>query len=74
MGILLSVFLSNRTPLASKGSKVMIWVVKGISLCLAIILFAVLLNKFYTASDLDTVCPQCKYFSCLPVNGWCDVK
>ncbi|CAI5757192.1 unnamed protein product [Candida verbasci] len=48
--------------------------VRTIALVLMIIYF-VLLSKNFFNSDLDqgNNCEWCKYFNCIPVNGWCDI-
>lgn len=73
MGLLLSALLSPEHPSRSKKALIIIWIVRVIAFVLVIVLYVVFLNIFNTAADLDAVCPNCKYLSCLPVNGWCDV-
>lgn len=46
------------------------WLVRAAFLITVIVVFIVLLNNFYKN---ENVCSWCKYLSCLPVNGWCDV-
>lgn len=56
--------------------KWMAWcVVRVIFLVLAILYFAMLSKTFFTDDQDQTTlgCTWCKYFNCLPVNGWCDV-
>ncbi|KAI8988499.1 hypothetical protein BDF20DRAFT_813874 [Mycotypha africana] len=72
MGLLLGITLAPFNRHASRRATVIIWTVKILSFVLVIILYAILLSKFYSTTDLSTVCPNCKYLSCLPVNGWCD--
>jgi ABC-type amino acid transport system permease subunit len=72
MGLLFGVILSSSPQSASRRSIIFIWIARVIALVLAIVLYVVFLRIFYTSSDLSTVCPNCKYLSCLPINGWCD--
>ncbi|KAI1182853.1 rhomboid-domain-containing protein [Nemania serpens] len=46
------------------------WLLRAAFLILVIVLFIVLLNNFYSNQNH---CTWCKYLSCLPVNGWCDI-
>ncbi|KAI0481006.1 hypothetical protein GGR56DRAFT_628511 [Xylariaceae sp. FL0804] len=46
------------------------WFVRAGFLVLVIVVFIVLLNNFYEYQD---TCHWCKYLSCIPVNGWCDI-
>ncbi|KAI5784499.1 hypothetical protein FPQ18DRAFT_368985 [Pyronema domesticum] len=57
-----------------KGRKPLWWAWWGVRLCclvLTVVVFAVLLNNFYAEKMKE--CGWCKYLSCLPVNGWCDM-
>ncbi|KAA8912831.1 hypothetical protein FN846DRAFT_931639 [Sphaerosporella brunnea] len=47
------------------------WLVRAGFLTLILVVFFVLLNNFYSANKKE--CSWCKYLSCLPVNGWCDM-
>jgi len=47
------------------------WLVRAGALVLVIVVFIVLINNFYTTTDVS--CSWCKYLSCLPVNGWCEL-
>lgn len=61
---------SHKDPL-----KFWVWcVVRVVFLVLAILYFALLSKTFFTDDKDDTTsgCTWCKYFNCLPVNGWCD--
>ncbi|ODV88468.1 hypothetical protein CANCADRAFT_146631 [Tortispora caseinolytica NRRL Y-17796] len=40
------------------------------ALAVAIVAFVLLFNNFYSGGGH---CSWCKYFNCLPVNGWCDI-
>ncbi|KAI7902757.1 uncharacterized protein BX663DRAFT_569575 [Cokeromyces recurvatus] len=73
MGLLVSTLLKSKHQYASRYSMIITWIVRIVSFILIIVLFVVFLRIFYTATDLSTVCPGCKYLSCLPVNGWCDI-
>lgn len=46
------------------------WIVRAAVLTVAIAVFIVLLNNFYTTR---TRCTWCKYLSCIPVSNWCDI-
>ncbi|CAJ2506318.1 Uu.00g004480.m01.CDS01 [Anthostomella pinea] len=46
------------------------WLVRTGCLVLIIVVFIVLLNNFYSNQNH---CSWCKYLSCIPVNGWCDI-
>ncbi|KAH6611126.1 rhomboid family membrane [Trichoderma cornu-damae] len=46
------------------------WLVRAAALVLVIVVYVVLLNNFYKVGH---TCSWCKYLSCLPVNGWCDL-
>ncbi|KAK9710690.1 hypothetical protein K7432_008251 [Basidiobolus ranarum] len=51
------------------------WIKRGLmvfGLAIVIVLFTVGLRGFYSGTDANVYCPWCKYFSCLPINGWCD--
>lgn len=74
MGFLLSFLLFPLSPYISRGRKLMMNILKCAVLCIIIILFAVLLHLFYSDADIGSICPGCKYISCIPVNGWCDNK
>jgi hypothetical protein len=73
MGLLLGVVLPSLPELATRSSIILSWIAKVICLVLVIVLYAVFLNIFYTASDLSTICPGCKYLSCLPIKDWCSI-
>lgn len=46
------------------------WVVRFIALAIAITMFVMFTESFYSGR---IQCSGCKYMSCLPVNGWCDM-
>ncbi|KAI1504231.1 hypothetical protein F5X99DRAFT_372920 [Biscogniauxia marginata] len=46
------------------------WLIRAGMLILVIVVFIVLLNNFYSNQNN---CSWCKYLSCIPVNGWCDI-
>ncbi|KAI0854981.1 rhomboid-domain-containing protein [Xylaria cubensis] len=46
------------------------WLLRAGFLILVIVIFIVLLNNFYSNQNH---CSWCKYLSCIPVNGWCDI-
>jgi ABC-type amino acid transport system permease subunit len=73
MGILLSMFLSSSHPFPSTAANICMWMSRTIAFILIIALYIVFLLLFFTTEDLDSICPNCKYLSCIPVSGWCDV-
>ncbi|KAI0876689.1 hypothetical protein GGS24DRAFT_498666 [Hypoxylon argillaceum] len=46
------------------------WLLRVGFLIFVIVIFIVLLNNFYSNQNH---CSWCKYLSCIPVNGWCDI-
>ncbi|PFH62080.1 hypothetical protein XA68_15171 [Ophiocordyceps unilateralis] len=46
------------------------WIVRAGVLTVAIAVFIVLLNNFYTTRS---TCTWCKYLSCIPVSNWCEL-
>lgn len=72
MGLLLGVLLSPNRLTASRRAIIFTWIARIAALVVIIVLYVVFLRIFYTSTDLSTICPNCKYLSCLPVNGWCD--
>ncbi|KAI1419965.1 hypothetical protein F5Y12DRAFT_173453 [Xylaria sp. FL1777] len=46
------------------------WLLRAAFLILVIVIFIVLLENFYSNQNH---CSWCKYLSCIPVNGWCDI-
>ncbi|CAF3438495.1 unnamed protein product [Rotaria sp. Silwood2] len=46
------------------------WLVRFIALAAAITIFVLFTESFYSGR---IKCDGCKYLSCLPVNGWCDL-
>lgn len=46
------------------------WLLRAGALIGVLVGFIVLLNNFYKYHD---TCSWCKYLSCLPVNGWCEL-
>ncbi|KZF26552.1 rhomboid-domain-containing protein [Xylona heveae TC161] len=46
------------------------WLIRAAALIGVLIGFIALINSFYTGSN---TCKWCKYLSCLPVKGWCDI-
>ncbi|KAK9702284.1 hypothetical protein K7432_011333 [Basidiobolus ranarum] len=43
-----------------------------VGLVVVVLLFWLGLKYFYSGEDPSSFCPWCKYFSCLPINNWCD--
>ena len=46
------------------------WLIRAGALIGVLIGFVVLLNNFYKYRD---TCSWCKYLTCLPINGWCNI-
>ncbi|CAM1508365.1 Fc.00g052130.m01.CDS01 [Cosmosporella sp. VM-42] len=46
------------------------WLIRAGFLVMIIVVFIVLLKNFYSNHK---TCEWCKYLSCIPVNGWCDI-
>ncbi|KAJ3458510.1 hypothetical protein MRS44_012619 [Fusarium solani] len=46
------------------------WLIRAGFLVMIIVVFIVLLNRFYTSHE---VCKWCKHINCLPVKDWCDL-
>lgn len=75
-----ALFLQNWNPMnawADKvASRVYWWVaVRVLCLVLAILYFVLLFKNLYSKGMLDGSfhCEWCKYFNCIPVNGWCEI-
>lgn len=47
------------------------WGVRAAMLTFILVIFIVLINNFYSPNTKE--CKWCRYLSCLPVNGWCDM-
>ncbi|ORZ00621.1 rhomboid family-domain-containing protein [Syncephalastrum racemosum] len=73
VGLVMGAFLAPMRPGTSVRGKWVTWGVRIVALVLLIIMFAVTINAFYTATDPSEICPNCKYLSCLPVRNWCDM-
>jgi membrane associated rhomboid family serine protease len=46
------------------------WLIRFIAFAVAVVIFVLLAENFYSRR---IKCDWCKYISCLPVNGWCDI-
>lgn len=46
------------------------WLIRAGALVAVVIIFILLLNNFYVYRH---TCNWCRYLSCIPVNGWCDI-
>ena len=46
------------------------WLIRAGALIGLLIGFVVLINNFYKFRD---TCSWCKYLTCLPINGWCNI-
>ncbi|KAI8987712.1 rhomboid family-domain-containing protein [Mycotypha africana] len=73
VGIFMGMLIAPMRPMATRRVMVFTWMMRIIALVVIIVLFTVSLKQFYSAEDPSKICPNCKYLSCLPVNGWCDV-
>jgi len=73
MGILTGLVLMP-TINFSKIHKRFNWLLRIVALPIAVLLFFFLIRNFYTQDDPAKTCPWCKYLSCLPVAGWCDMS
>ncbi|ORY00783.1 rhomboid-domain-containing protein [Basidiobolus meristosporus CBS 931.73] len=47
-------------------------ILRALGLVVVVVLYSVGLKYFYAGVNPNTYCPWCKYFSCLPFNGWCN--
>ena len=47
------------------------WSIRAAALVLAVVFLALLTRGFYKSHQ--TTCGWCKYLSCLPVDGWCEI-
>ncbi|CAO3608796.1 unnamed protein product [Cunninghamella echinulata] len=72
-GLCVGVLIADMRPLASKTVKLITWISRLIAAAILIVMFVVGIKQFYSISDPSLICPDCKYLSCLPVNGWCDM-
>lgn len=50
---------------------ILFWILRAICLVMSIVFFVLLIKSFYTHHT--TECHWCRYLSCLPVNGWCEI-
>lgn len=73
-------FLNNWNPLYNFEDKIatrfFIWcTVRVLCLVFIILYFALLVRNFFGKSELpqENSCSWCKYISCIPVKGWCDM-
>jgi membrane associated rhomboid family serine protease len=66
-GILLS--LALLPPTAGRVWTILRWSSAAISIAV----YAVLVSMFYLVDDLSTICPNCRYINCLPIDGGCDL-
>lgn len=73
-------FVNNWNPFynweSKIASRVYMWFgVRVVCLALMVLFIALLVNNFFGKLELtnDKDCTWCKYFNCIPVNGWCDM-
>ncbi|KAI7859879.1 rhomboid family-domain-containing protein [Circinella umbellata] len=69
-GVVIGVLLI--LPVAST-SQWITWGIRVVALTLLVVVFVIMLYIFYSAEDPTKICPNCKYFSCVPVSNWCDI-
>ncbi|CAO3697811.1 unnamed protein product [Rhizopus stolonifer] len=72
IGLLMGMAVAPMRPMASSRVKIVTWVLRVAALVGLIVIFAVTVNELYSVSDPSTICPNCKYLSCIPVSNWCD--
>jgi len=56
----------------SRSHRIRIWIARAIALPLLVVILVFGILNFENNPDPGASCPWCKYFSCLPINGWCD--
>lgn len=73
-------FVNNWDPFHNWDSKiasrVYVWFgVRAVCFVLAVLYIALLVVNFFGKPELDNdkSCTWCRYFNCIPVNGWCDM-
>ncbi|KAI9255803.1 rhomboid family-domain-containing protein [Phascolomyces articulosus] len=69
-GAIIGTFLIS--PVASK-SQWITWGIRATALTFLVVVFVIMLYLFYSAQDPTKICPNCKYFSCIPVSNWCNI-
>ncbi|KAI9280436.1 rhomboid family-domain-containing protein [Sporodiniella umbellata] len=72
IGILMGMVVAPMRPMPTPTIKALTWVMRVVALAGLVVLFAVSIHQFYAVYDTTKICPNCKYFSCLPVRDWCD--
>ncbi|ORZ18938.1 rhomboid family-domain-containing protein [Absidia repens] len=71
-GLVMGLLIAPTRPMATKNVQFLTWVLRVLALAMLIVMFVVGIKQFYDSPDPSKICPDCKYLSCLPVNGWCD--
>ncbi|KAI9497480.1 rhomboid family-domain-containing protein [Zychaea mexicana] len=69
-GIIMGFLLMS--PAAST-SRWITWGIRAAALTVLVVVFVIMLYMFYSAYDPTKICPNCRYFSCIPVSNWCDI-
>ncbi|KAI8336250.1 rhomboid family-domain-containing protein [Chlamydoabsidia padenii] len=72
VGLVMGLLIAPTRPMASKNLQMLTWLGRILALAILIVMFVVGIKQFYESADPSLICPNCKYLSCLPVNGWCD--
>ncbi|ORX46570.1 rhomboid-domain-containing protein [Hesseltinella vesiculosa] len=71
-GLVMGMLIAPMRPNPTRNVKIITWACRIIALVILVVMFAVGISQFYASPDPSQICPNCKYLSCLPVNGWCD--
>ncbi|KAG1448751.1 hypothetical protein G6F46_011509 [Rhizopus delemar] len=66
VGILMGMLVAPMRPMATPRVKIITWILRVVALVLLIVLFVVTIRELYSVYDPSTICPNCKYLSCLP--------
>ncbi|KAI8099606.1 rhomboid family-domain-containing protein [Halteromyces radiatus] len=72
VGLVMGLLIAPTRPMATKNIIFLTWIGRIIALAIIIVMFVVGIKQFYESPDPSLICPNCRYLSCLPVNGWCD--
>lgn len=74
VGLVMGLLIAPTRPMATKNVQFLTWFGRVAALAILIVMFVVGIKQFYESPDPSLICPNCKYLSCLPVNGWCDTN
>ncbi|KAI9282549.1 rhomboid family-domain-containing protein [Sporodiniella umbellata] len=72
VGILMGLLIAPKFPMTTLKTKLLMCAVRFLALVGLIVLFVVTIHQLYSVTDPSTICPNCKYLSCIPVSNWCD--